>query len=312
MLLMFLACKRVSAQESRKAATEQQSSAAHGMALAEKGRCAAALPLLKNETPHIADRETKRRAGLAIVRCAMKLDQADTAVAALEMLNRDFPKDPDVLYVTTHAYSDLATRASQKLATTAPNSHQARELYAESLEMQGKWSEAADEYRKILAEHADLPGIHYRLGRLMLSEPPTATTPQDATQEFQAELKLDPNNADAEYILGELARQSENWDGAVSHLSQATKLDPGLTIAYLGLGMSLNSTGRFADSIAPLEKYVKMQPNDPAGHYQLAIACARSGRKEEAEKQMALQRELVNKARESQAQKEVGAPQPQK
>ena len=256
----------------------------------------------------MADGETKRKAGLATVRCAMKLDEADAALAALEWLNRDFPKDPDVLYVTTHAYSDLATRASQKLAVDAPQSYQARELFAESLEVQGKWNEAADEYRKILAAHPDLPGMHYRLGRIILSAPPTATTPQDAAQEFEAELKVDPKNAEAEYILGELARQAQRWDDAISHLSNATRLDPSLAIAYIALGMSLNSAEKFSDSIAPLEKYVQMQPKDPAGHYQLAIACARSGRREEAQKQMALQRDLVNKSREAQAQNETQQP----
>ncbi len=303
--LLLSLCATAFAQQSQEPVPAQHSSAERAMALAEKGQCAEALPLLKNEAAQSADKDTRRRAGLAIIRCAMKLNQSQTAVAALAMLNRDFPNDPDVLYVTTHAYSDLATRASQKLATTAPNSYQARELFAESLEIQGKWNEAADQYRKILAQHPDLRGIHYRLGRIILSAPPTPTMRQDATQEFEAELKLDPNNAEAEYILGELARQSENWDDAVTHLSKATNLDPGFTMAYLGLGMSLNSAGKYADSIAPLEKFVKMQPNDPAGHYQLALACSRSGRKEEAEKQMALQRELVMKSRESQAQKEA-------
>ena len=313
LLLVFSICRIAYAQELQKSAgPEGQSSASRGVVLAESGRCAEALPLLKSAGGHIVDTETKRKAGLATVRCAMKLNLPETAVAALTMLNRDFPQDPDVLYVTTHAYSDLATRSSQKLAMGAPNSYQARELYAESLEMQGKWNEAADEYRKILAAHPNLPGIHYRLGRVILSEPPTATMRQDAAQEFDAELKLDPNNADAEYILGELARQQEQWNDAIEHLSRASKIDPSFQVAYLGLGLALNSAGKFEEAVLPLEKYVKMQPSDPAGHYQLAIACAHSGRKEEAEKQMALQRELAIKSRETQAQKATeGTAQPQ-
>ena len=62
------------------------------------------------------------------------------------------------------------------------------------------------------------------------------------------------------------------------------------------LGMSLNSAGKFSDAIAPLESYVKMQPGDPAGHYQLATAYARTGRKQEAEREMALQREAAAKS----------------
>ncbi|PYV63700.1 MAG: hypothetical protein DMG95_06210, partial [Acidobacteria bacterium] len=61
------------------------------------------------------------------------------------------------------------------------------------------------------------------------------------------------------------------------------------------LGISLNSGGKFGNAVAPLEKYVKMQPADPAGHYQLATAYARTGRKLDADREMALQREAEAK-----------------
>jgi Flp pilus assembly protein TadD len=61
------------------------------------------------------------------------------------------------------------------------------------------------------------------------------------------------------------------------------------------LGMSLNASGKFADAVAPLQTYVKMQPGDPAGHYQLATAFARTGRKADADREMALQREAAAK-----------------
>ena len=291
------------------ASASSSSAAQHAIALAHQGDCPAALPLLRSAA-RSATGDPKRDILLATVRCSLKLDNADSAATALLALHREFPHDPEVLYVTTHAYSDLATRTSQELARTAPNSYPAQELYAEALEAQGKWTDAALEYKKILAAHPEMPGIHYRLGRLLLSEPPTASTVPDATKEFEAELKIDPTNADAEYILGELARNQQQWDDAVAHLSRAVQLDPGFAAAYLALGMSLNSANKFADSVAPLEKYVRLEPGDPAGHYQLAIACARTGRRDEAEKQMALQRDLVNKSRASQGKEAQGSSEP--
>ncbi|HUO34366.1 MAG TPA: tetratricopeptide repeat protein [Candidatus Acidoferrum sp.] len=272
-----------------------------------------ALPLLK-KGGRPADKDVERRAGLATVRCAMMLDQTETAVDALLMLNRDFPRDPEVLYVTTHAYSDLSTRASLRLAQEAPGSYQALELNAEALELQGKWDQAEEQYKKILAKNPNLPGIHFRLARLILSRSPTPTTPDDARKELEAELKIDPNNADAEYILGELAREQQQYDEAIVHFERAAKLMPNFAAALRGLGMSLNSTGKYAEAVAPLERYVKMAPGDPAGHYQLAIAYARSGRKDEAERQMELQREADDAVRRAQGQGEdparQSAPQP--
>jgi tetratricopeptide (TPR) repeat protein len=231
---------------------------------------------------------------MLLARCAMSEDQPQTAVEALLLLDREFPDNPEVLYTTTHFYSELASRASQQLAATAPNSPQAQKLEAEALESQGEWDKAATQYRKILEHDPKEPEIHFRLGRILLSRTPP--DPEAANKEFQEELKISPNNASAEFMLGETARQAGAWDEAIKHFSRAAEIDEGFVEAYLGLGMSLNASGKFVDAVAPLQRYVKLQPQDPAGHYQLATAFARTGRKADADREMALQRETAAKA----------------
>jgi tetratricopeptide (TPR) repeat protein len=272
------------------------SPAQKGLSLAEEGRCREALPILKKSAPLASDKPLKVKVGLAIVRCGLTLNQSETAVNALLWLNREFPADPEVLYVTTHAFSDLSTRAALQLANTAPLSVQARELNAEALESQGKWDEAASEYNQILKQEPNLPGIHYRLGRIILSKPSTSTTVEDARAEFQAELKVDPSNAGAEYILGELSRQAQQWNDAIEHFSRATKLDAGFADAFLGLGFSLNAAGRYAEAIPPLEAEVRLRPANPTGHYQLTVAYGKTGRKQDAEREMALFQQASEKA----------------
>ncbi len=88
-----------------------------------------------------------------------------------------------------HAYSDLSTRAAQDLGRTAPKSIAAHKLNAEALEMQGKWEPAQLEYEGILKKEPNARGIHFLLGRLLLSRPdagPDATA--RAKQEFLKEL----------------------------------------------------------------------------------------------------------------------------
>jgi tetratricopeptide (TPR) repeat protein len=259
-----------------------------------KGRCKEALTFLAKVGAQVTKKELKYDAEMSTARCAMSLGRTDTAVKALLELNRDFSDDPEVLFTTTHFYSELAARASQELAATAPTSAQAEQLEAEAFEAQGNWDKATAEYRRILDQNPRQRGIHYRLGRIFLAEsPPDA---ERAKKEFEEELKVDPNHAAAEFLLGETARQAGQWDEAIGHFSRASKLDEGFQESYLALGMSLNSAGKFADAIAPLENYVKMQPGDPAGHYQLASSYARTGRKQEAEREMALQREAAAKS----------------
>jgi len=269
--------------------------------LAAKGRCQEALPVLKQSLArpainNAAAKQVEYRAAMAAAKCAMSLNQAQTAVNALFILKRDFPHDPEVLYITTHFFSELAMQASQELAREAPNSYQAQELQAESFESQGRWELAAKEYNKILQQNANVPGIHFRLGRVALSKGESEANTEEAKKEFEQELKIDPSNAAAEFSLGEIARRAGQWDEAAAHFSTAAKIDSGFAEAYLALGMSLASAQKFSEAVAPLEKYVKIVPEDPAGHYQLAIAYDRTGRKENASREMQLQREAAAKA----------------
>ena len=277
------------------AAPQPSAAAAANQAInvATSGRCAEAIPELKRAVRQSIAAELKKKAALAGLRCAMIHNQPYEAVDFLQFLNRDFHDDPEVLYQATHAYSDLAIRASQDLLRIAPASYQVHELNAESLETQGKWDEAAAEYRKILETNANLPGIHYRLGRLLLSKPnPGPDVVEEAKKNFEQELKIDSQNAGAEYVLGELARQSSQFPEAVDHFSRATKLDSTFAEAFLGLGSSLIAQKRYADALQPLETGVKLQPENPAGHYDLATALSRTGHKDEAEREFAIHRKM--------------------
>lgn len=285
------------AQSARQpAAADLSATAKRAIELAKSGHCKESLPLLKKSSTQHLDKELKREVGFAGVRCAMFADQADAAIDFLRSLNHEFPNDPDVLYLSTHTYSDLSTRASSQLANVAPTSYQAQELDAEALEVQGKWDEAEKIYRLILQQHPTLPGIHYRLGRVLVSKPdfgPAAA--EEAKQEFEKELQTDPSNAGAEYVLGEIAKQNQQWDEAIQHFSHAAALDASFGDAFVGWGGSLVSVKRFSDAIAPLETAVKLESGNPAAHYLLAIAYARSGRKEDGDREFAIQRQLTQK-----------------
>src|SRR4051794_30773814 len=81
--------------------------------LLETGHCPEALPLARKAYGGSADPGLKRRLGAGAVRCAMSLNQGGAAADFIELLNRDFPRDPEILYLTVHTYSDLSLRASQ-------------------------------------------------------------------------------------------------------------------------------------------------------------------------------------------------------
>ena len=284
----------IAASQAKSAASSAQTALERGASLAESGHCAEALPLLRKSIRQTADKEQQRRAGLDGLHCAMTHNAPFESLTFLDLLNREFPRDPEVLYAATHAFSDLSLLTSQQLAREAPFSYQVHLLNAEALEIQGKWDEAAAEYRKILEINPLLAGIHARLGRALISKPqPTPETIAQAKKNFEDELEIDPKNASAEYVLGELARNDNDLSAATRHYTRATNLDAGFAEAYLGLGMSLVSAKRFADAVPPLEKYEKLAPDSPTGHFQLALAYSGVGRKDDANREAALQRETA-------------------
>ena len=283
-------------QVAKKAATAADSSvvAERGAKLAETGHCAEAMPLLKKSFPLTADKDLKLKLGFDAVRCAMTLNQPDVAVDFLRLLNRQFPRAPEVLYLTVHIYSDLSLRASQELAEAAPSSNEAHQLNAESLEVQGKWEEAAAEYQRILKGTPRAVGIHFRLGRLLLSQQdPDGKLAEQAKQEFRQELEIDPTNAGAEYVLGELARQAQQIPEAIEHFTRATRLDAGFVDAFLGLGMALVFNKQYSDAIPALEIVEKFRPTNSTGHYYLSIAYGRVGRKNDAEREAVLHKQTL-------------------
>lgn len=256
--------------------------------------------------------ELKKRLGVDGAHCAVSLHDVESAEDFVRALKKAFPRDPESLYLAVHVFSDLSIQASQELAATAPGSYQLRELNAEGLEAQGKLDDAIAEYRDLLKRGLNLHGIHYNIGRLLLSGPNKDAAKDEARGEFEAELKIDPSNASAEYVLGELARQDQQTSDAVEHMTRATKLDPGFTDAFIGLGRSLLEGGRATEALPPLQTAARLQPDNPAVHLYLATAYQRTGRQEDAKREYELQEQAAEKLQRTRKGLPVGSEKPNK
>jgi predicted Zn-dependent protease len=270
--------------------------------LAESGHCREALPLISSTLARTVDPKLKKRLGVDGVECAMRVRDADAALDLVHALRKQFPRDPEVLYITVHVFSDLSLEASQELGESAPGSYQMHELNAEAMEAQDKPEDAIAEYREVLKLEPKVKGIHYRVGQLLLSGPNRDANKEQARREFEEELTIDPSSAPSEYVLGELARQDQQTSVAVEHFKRAAKLDGEFTDAFIGLGRTLIEGGRVAEAIAPLQTAVRLQPDNPAAHFYLGTAYQRSGRQQDASREFALQKEASEKAKRARQQ----------
>src|SRR6202045_4374184 len=139
--------------------------------LAEQGHCRESLAALKRAMTGQAPAEIRKRAAITGLRCSLALDDRASTVDFILRLSKQFAQDPDVLFVVVHAYSDLSTRTAQDLGRTAPQSLAAHKLNAEALEEQAKWEPAQLEYEEMIRKEPGARGIHFLLGRLLLSRP---------------------------------------------------------------------------------------------------------------------------------------------
>lgn len=300
-----MALLTASAQNAPKSSTALRTGAAAAgplaaaLRLAETGHCPEALAPLKQALAGQLPASDRKYAALAGARCAMALNRTADAIRFVESLGDGFQSDPAVLYFKTHFFSDLSVRSSRDLLLRAPGSVQARQLNAEALEAQGKWGEAAAEYRKVLELEPSREGIHYLIGRLLLSEPASGqerdTLRQQAKQEFEAEIALNERNPGAQFVLAELARDEGRLDEAVLRFRNATTYDAGFGHAWLGLGRSLLAQDKATDAIPTLERAVQLLPDIAEAHYQLALAYKRAGRQADFQRESARHQETLRR-----------------
>jgi len=76
-------------------------------------------------------------------------------------------------------------------------------------------------------------------------------------------------------------------DGAITHLEEALRLDPGLQDAYEALGVILGRTERYHQAIEIFRRLEEVAPNEPMVHTNLSLYYMKIGDKEEAERQKA-------------------------
>jgi len=137
----------------------------------------------------------------------------------------NFRRTRNALYVSIHAYSDLSTFLSQELARGAPSSIRRASYWLSRSRRRGS-GRCGERISRHPAARSKLPGIHFRLGRALLSHPnPGPEVASDAKQEFERELQIDPKNAGAYYVLGELGARTSSG-GRSETFSRAAKLDP--------------------------------------------------------------------------------------
>ena len=253
------------------------------------------------------DRALRRLVGLHLQRTYTDLDRDGDAVAVALELSRSYPDDPEVLYHTGRLFGNYAYLQTTKLARVAPDSPWLHQAAGEANESQGLLDQAIAEYRQVLAKAPKRPGIHFRIGRVLLTRAAQGNgdvaAEAEAAAEFEQELRIDPTNANAAYELGELQRKSGRLDDAIQYFERAVAAYPDFEEALVGLGRALVAAGRPMAALPHLRRAVAVNPRNEVAFYQLAQAHRALGQR--AEQQAALA--VFTRLRDDKARQREGA-----
>lgn len=250
----------------------------------ESGRCRDAVPLLAANFEAEQQPSVRSVVGQRLVECHLAAADEDRALTTVQKLRQLAPDDPDVLQLALRVYMNSWNGAFQRLLTKAPDSHQARQITAESLEAQERFADAAKEYRHILKMQPDLPGVHYKLGRAILRSDTSPDADEKALAEFRKELALNPVNVGALAEIGEIHLRRSQLQEASETFTQVLKLQPGFVPARVGLAKVLIAEKQWAKALEHLEAAATIAPQEEAIAYNLMLAYRGLGRSTEAKR----------------------------
>jgi tetratricopeptide (TPR) repeat protein len=232
-------------------------------------------------------------------------------------------------------YLELATKID-------PANTELRQVLAQSCLSAKKYSCAVEEFRQIMQRNPDSPAAHILAGEALdgLGRTPEAIGEfqaaakiaplepdvnfglgylhwklrqyDDAKKEFEAELSVDPNHAQALAYLGDVELKRNDQGKALELLRKAVQTRSDIRIAYLDIGVILAQQKNYADALTALQRAEKLDSAQPDVHLRLGRLYQTLGNTVESHKQFAKLRELHNKSEEDISSKMSGArPSPQ-
>jgi tetratricopeptide (TPR) repeat protein len=148
----------------------------------------------------------------------------------------------------------------------APERADLHAALGESYLQSDRMGKAVEEFDKVIAiapsaQAYALLGLSYqRLGRF-----------EEAKQNFQQGLKLDPHNPGCLFNLGLIAERQGDAAGADAKFQEVLRLHPNYADALLELANLRIGTKKLAEAADLLRRYVKASRNPATGYYKLAM-----------------------------------------
>ncbi len=194
-------------------------------------------------------------------------------------------------YLNANRYDD-ARRSFAAQFGDAPDSGAAWLLLATMLQKSNLPRQAAQAAQKALNLEPNLPLAHLLLGEVALLD----SNIDEALKQFQAEQKVNPNQATVYERMGDAYLRMNNLDLAQQSLTRALSLDMSSTGPFILMGRVLLRRQDARTALMYLQHAEKMDPGNYVTHASLAQAYRMAGLEDEAkrENELAAQTHLKN------------------
>ena len=173
-----------------------------------------------------------------------------------------------------------------------PDSAAVHMLSGEALDGLGRTVEAIPEFETAAKAAPREPNVHFGLGYLYWKQHKY----DEAKAALEAELSIDPANAQALAYLGDVELKRNAPEKALLLLNKAIHLRNDIRIAYLDIGAILSEQKRYQEALAALLRAEQLDPAQPDAHYRLARIYRAIGNVLAAQREFARVGELNEKA----------------
>jgi tetratricopeptide (TPR) repeat protein len=220
------------------------------------------------------------------------------ATEALDKAAKLSPDNVDILYHRGRAHLFVSNESYARMFKADPKSWRVRELLAEASASAERHIDAIAEYEAAIKLAPNEPRLHEELG----TEYRLAGKMQEAEQAYLKELEIDPQNVTAQYKLGVLALERGDPARGKSLIEGALRVNPSLRHSDYNLGRAEMLLGNDAAAARHFERATAADESDPEvveqSWYQLGIVYRRLHRMEEAQKAMAAFQKLKDQEAE--------------
>jgi tetratricopeptide (TPR) repeat protein len=225
--------------------------------------------------------------------------QFGAAVKAFDALGEPLYRDPRMTYA--YAFSLAQTGDANKSVEVLKRLLQ-QPLPSEMLMGIGDlfnltldYDDALKTYQKVIQQDPSLPRAHYYAGDMLIK----LGRPDEAIAQFAEEMKITPDDPNVQYHYAYALLQTSRKDEAVALLTTITTAHPDHAQAQYQLGKTLLDAGQYQQAIEHLEAAAKYDPDHDYVHYQLQAAYRKAGRTADADRELAIYKQIKDQKRET-------------